>query len=187
MPLTTGGIYYADENTPMSIADITAAMATSVSNSLSVLQLVTASQDNDVTTTSTTQYVSSGLSASITPSSVDSQIIVLVNLPYYSYDNNSPASPGGNFRLLRNSIVINSSSLYISNIGRSSFFFDFTDNMTMNYVDSPATTAPVTYSITGKAVVSNYSSLTMNGSTSTITLLEIGKSSYTRELAGIGK
>lgn len=34
MPLTAGGIYYADNSTPMSIADITAAMATSITNAV---------------------------------------------------------------------------------------------------------------------------------------------------------
>ena len=34
MPLTSGGIYYADNSTAMSVADITAAMATSINNAI---------------------------------------------------------------------------------------------------------------------------------------------------------
>lgn len=39
MPLTPNGIYYADNSTPMSIADITAAMATSIDEAIPKFQI----------------------------------------------------------------------------------------------------------------------------------------------------
>ena len=141
-----------------------------------VLQVVAATYSTQQTTTSST-YADSNLSASITPSSTSSKVLVLV-------DTNGIISTGSNnarggLRLLRGSTVL-------SYISTGLVYFTYSNNQSMGgvgasiaYLDSPSTTSSTTY----KTQVNNNGGAGTiyfqfddgtNGTTSSIVLLEIG-------------
>jgi hypothetical protein len=134
----------------------------------SVLQVVNATYATQATNTTST-FSDSGLTASITPKFATSKILVLIN--------QTGCGKADNNTRLTLSLVRNSTTLY--NIEDSG---GFTGNSTPNYfggistgyLDSPATTSATTY----KTQFCSYSNVAtagvqLNGSTSTITLMEI--------------
>ena len=149
----------------------------------SVLQVVQGTTNTDVSITGST-YTDSGLSASITPSSTSSKILVLVNQSTYLYGSSSAVH--GGVRLLRDSTTILNPFTdftgplepYIETIGASQMYHSWRFNI--NYLDNPSTTSSVTYKTQG-ALRSPGSSRTLRfqtaaGSitgTSTIVLMEI--------------
>lgn len=171
MPLTPNGIFYANTTTPMSLPDITAAMATSVSENISVSQIITATQSTVVSTSSSTTFSAANLAASITPSSRNSKILVAVNLKFSTATNGYGA--GGDFILQRNGETISKSIKYFKNVLRLEFFASLPGVMSMNYIDEPNSLSKVTYSVLGKNPAGVVSFLDMNTSQSTITLMEI--------------
>jgi hypothetical protein len=133
-----------------------------------VLQVVNATYATETNTSSGT-YADSGLTASITPSSTSSKILVAVNLCGCLKDT---GNTGLDSRLVRNS-----TALYVMSRGAAE-----TGNTTKNdigsistsYLDSPATTSSTTY----KVQIASTSGITQgricqNNVTSTITLMEI--------------
>lgn len=141
-----------------------------------VLQVVYGST-NSFTTTTSTSFVDTNLSATITPSSITSKILVLVaqqNCGKVTADSNGRML----FRLLRNSTSI----LSVSDI--SAYTASAVQNsgieVSTSYLDSPATTSAVTYktqfasnSGTVTVVTQNYFT-TQADNNSTIILMEIG-------------
>lgn len=168
MPLTETGIYYADTSTNMSIADITAAMATSVGKALTVLQVVSTTNASQ-TVNNTSTKIDTGLSAAITPKFASSKILVLASQGgcYKS------ASNAGNWLLL----YLNRGTTELAQT-----FGSYTGSalnlnvgtMTINYLDSPNTTSSVTYKTTfandfnGAGVQVNH-----GGGASYMTLIEV--------------
>lgn len=173
MPLTENGIYYADANAPASTHDIMAAMATSVDANLRLVQVVESSQSSTVSTSSADTYVQANLSASITPKSLNSKILVMINCKASS--NTSANSTGGDYILKRNNETIYSLRKYLKNVTKTELFIGYYGGLYMNYIDEPATLAKITYSLWGRhsSVSGGYGTLTMNSGKSTITLLEI--------------
>tara|TARA_R100001530_G_scaffold73016_1_gene51475 strand:+ start:46 stop:600 length:555 start_codon:yes stop_codon:yes gene_type:complete len=102
----------------------------------SVLQVVQATTNTGVVVASST-YTSIGASASITPSSTSSKILIINNAGGMGYNTDSVA-----LRIKRDSTEIlvqgrhsyNSSANWVAN------------SFTLNYLDSPNTTSSVTYS-----------------------------------------
>jgi len=139
----------------------------------SVLQVVQGSTSTQATI-STSTYTDTGLSASITPTSASSKILVFISQSIQSQITaNTDAVTA--FRIVRDSTAIHTmtrvngiragtgSASYVINIGY----------VTPIYLDSPNTTASVTYksqvsSTSGEASIANSSS-----TISTITLMEI--------------
>jgi hypothetical protein len=135
-----------------------------------VLQVVNGTRLTSTTTTSTS-YVDTNLTATITPSSATSKILVFVSQTGLLKDAGN-AGNGIAIRLMRDSTEIlileayagfNQVSEYQNVAGTS-----------CTYLDEPATTSAITYktqfkSITGHTVITQYD----NGD-STITLMEIG-------------
>lgn len=173
MPLTENGIYYADASTPASVHDVVAAMATSVDANLKLVQVVESSQSSTVTTSSNSTYVQANLSASITPRSDGSKILVLINCKVSS--STSANSTGGDYILKRNNETVYSLRKYLKNVSRSELLISYGGGLYMNYIDEPGTLAKVTYSLWGRhsSIATVSGSLTMNSGKSTITLLEI--------------
>ena len=102
-----------------------------------VLQVVTATYSTNFTTTSTT-YVDTGMSATITPTSATSTILVLHNGNY----NQTSAASAVNIRLLRGATNIktyNAQGYTNNNL--------FRGEITLIKMDSPATTSATTYKI----------------------------------------
>ena len=133
-----------------------------------VLQVINGVKTGSFTTTSTS-FVDTGLTASITPSATSSKIAVLVGC---NAGHNAAAASMA-LKLMRNTTDLNlwlcESGAYL---GTTQFANEF--GYHLNYLDSPATTSAVTYKIQIKAPSANtvyFSSGTYT--TSSIMLMEV--------------
>jgi hypothetical protein len=139
-----------------------------------VLQVVNASTSTMVEVISTT-YTDSGLTATITPTSATSKILVIYNQSLFT--TRATIQTSGSIRLLRGSTAIQTlGEIHAINVGGAS-------SITMNsgsgssYLDSPATTSATTYKtqINVNTLANNGGSQAQANSTlSSITLIEIG-------------
>ena len=133
-----------------------------------VLQVVNALLSTQVLSTTTT-FADTGLTASITPTSASSKILVLVN-------HNGVGKQGGDtrvrIRLLRNStdiLLIDNNAGYTANSN-----FNRVGSSSTSFLDSPTTTSSVTYKTQfSLADGSGTVGLSFDSSRSTITLMEI--------------
>lgn len=139
----------------------------------SVLQVVSATYATNSSTTSATP-VSTGLTASITPSSSSNKVLILIDTQVTSVTTN-----GVGILLYRGASVVKSSALD----GGSHYYTNYVYSPTsqwvqqsLTYLDSPASSSSTTYTV----YIASYnagSAVAMNGGntpyTSTITLLEI--------------
>jgi hypothetical protein len=139
----------------------------------SVLQVVTAVQSSQ-NSNATTSWTDTSLSASITPTSSSSKILVIVTQPTNVARTVSDNWLGG-LKLLRGSTVIGNGDNYT--IGQSHGSHDFAGSNGATYVwwtshelDSPSTTSSTTYKTQSRAD-GNGSVVTLAGSR--ITLQEI--------------
>jgi hypothetical protein len=136
-----------------------------------VLQVVNATYSTSTTTTSST-FSDTGLTATITPKFATSKILVIVSQNgIYKYAGNTYLQ----LRLLRNSTtIINLESLGAYNNATTAFGVNASST---NYLDSPATTSATTYKtqFCSGDNVSQIGVQTLNGTqpASTITLMEI--------------
>jgi len=134
----------------------------------SVLQVVNASITTQVSQ-STTSYVTTNLSASITPTSNTSKILVLVSLRPGTVNSGAAVS----FRLYRNSssvFQIGTNTAYLNATGVA----ELHGCASASFLDSPSSTSSVAYevyyaSLNGGQLVYN----NINNDTSTIALMEI--------------
>lgn len=145
-----------------------------------VLQVVQATYSTATSTTSTS-WADTGLSASITPSATTSKILVIVS--QFMKGSRSANTTGGGVRLLRGATNIFGSgssanpyeNFYYQAIGATSMAIRL--QFAMTYLDSPSTTSSTTYK-TQFAVENGGQSETMTAqeasSTSSIILMEIG-------------
>ena len=136
-------------------------LSTTAPKAGSVIQVVNVTNSTYFSTTSSSP-VSTGISASITPSSSSSKILVIVAAPFAGSDQTS-FNPGIYLYRGGSSIVTTAGA---RNAGTS-----FT--AAFNYLDSPATTSSTTYSLyiavtAATGIINDYS-----GSTTFITLMEI--------------
>jgi hypothetical protein len=145
-----------------------------------VLQVVSAT-----TTTSTniasTSLTDTGITATITPSSATSKILVLISASSYIYRGDTKAGSGA--ILLRGATTI-------ANYNANAIYYQYSDVRTgattqvhlvnsqaVTYLDSPATTAATTYKLQARAETTAGSGkieFQPDSCPSTITLLEIG-------------
>ena len=137
-----------------------------------VLQVVQGTTTSQTSTTSGT-FTDTNLSASITPSSSSSKILVLVTQSIYV--DSGGADNGGATQIVRNSTGVfgsaNSNSFYtlasgVAATGMSMY-------VSMNYLDSPATTSATTYKTQMRAENSSNIIAQVNSNASSITLMEI--------------
>ncbi len=119
-------------------------------------------------------YTNSGLSASITPQSSTSKILILVR-PHIRIQNNSSDS-GIGFRILRN----NTNSVFVSTQAYDTYTYDggqqteFRGGLFVQAFDAPATTASTTYSLQGIGY-SGTVSMQNSANYSQMTLMEIAQ------------
>jgi hypothetical protein len=135
-----------------------------------VLQVVSATYGTN-TSTSSTSYVDTGLTASITPSSSTSKILVQATMVYYI--SGGGADNGCKFQLVRGSTAILFPDANSAYIGGPTASTELITAFPWLYLDSPSTTSSTTYKIqmagaNGATVVINPSS-----NTAVITLMEI--------------
>jgi hypothetical protein len=138
----------------------------------SVLQVVSATYSTNFNTSSTTSYVDTGLSASITPTKSSSKILIIINqMGYLRLD--TTAEQGGYVNLVRGSTQITEISAFQRMASTAAQYAPYFNGIV--YLDSPSTTSSTTYKTQAK-VVSGASGTQItfnNGSTSTITLIEV--------------
>jgi hypothetical protein len=110
-----------------------------------VLQVVQASTTTRVQITTST-YTDTNLTASITPSSSSSKILVLISQNIGTF-NSSNAGTAGNLRIVRDSTTVFTSESVISIVAGlgSASELRVSGQYSFNYLDSPATTSSVTY------------------------------------------
>jgi hypothetical protein len=144
-----------------------------------VLQVVQGTYST-TTTISTTTFTDTGLSLAITPTSASSKILVMINQQMEI--ERSSTELGSGVRLLRDATVVfdQASAVFFGSQGigiggASSVVLNAICGF--NYLDSPATTSSTTYKMQARPSTSANSGLIRaqgSGSTSVITLLEIG-------------
>jgi hypothetical protein len=134
----------------------------------SVIQVVQGTLAPTLVQTSSTSFVTSTLSASITPSSSSNKILVMCSggAPYTE----------ANGRSLWLTIYRNSTNLGNSTYGFGRYYADVSSVMTpmsMTYLDSPATTSSTTYAVYFRSSGATVQFSNIDRGTSTITLMEI--------------
>jgi hypothetical protein len=135
----------------------------------SILQVVTANSSTEVSSTSS-GYISIGLSVSITPLTTNSKIAIFCNIPV----NNATSSSASIFELLRNSVNLGTSSG-----GRPVGFGQSYSSagsvrsiISMHFVDTPNTTSLTTYAA-NMIPQSGGATAMHEGRRGTITVMEI--------------
>jgi hypothetical protein len=144
-----------------------------------VLQVVTATT-RTTTTIATTTFTDTGLTASITPTSDTSKVMVLVTQAFELYRAGSTVQAGSILKRGSTTVwdgdEINKYSLPGLFTNASMSALQWSGQVVVSYLDSPATTASTTYKMQ-MALASTGASdnlATNKNVTSTITLLEIG-------------
>jgi hypothetical protein len=191
-PMTTTGdtIYSSSGSTPARLGIGTAGQVLQVNSGATapewatpaggggkVLQVVQGTYATETTVTSTS-YTDTGLTASITPTSATSKILVMVNQSCYFYA--ARKDQGLFLQLLRGaSAIYNASTTYENFYMQANGASEVVGigYMAYTYLDSPATTSATTYKTQGKAlytISSGTSKYQWGSATSTLTLLEIG-------------
>jgi hypothetical protein len=144
-----------------------------------VLQVVQATTSTQTATSSTT-WTDTGLSASITPSSASSKVLVLTNQAFQIQRSTNKVE--GGFRLMRDSTRLmgdpdaNSPDTIAYEITGATFVY-FVNVHNFNYLDSPSTTSAITYKTQSALQTTANSAVFLNqplSLVSSIILLEIG-------------
>jgi hypothetical protein len=141
-----------------------------------VLQVVQTSTNTETSITSTS-LTDSGLSASITPSSATSKILVLITQEY-QMQRIAAGNVGIGYALLRDAttVVTQDAGFIYSDYAGTTYIVN-RNMLAYNYLDSPATTSSITYKTQGQLTATGGSqNLTFqrNNTYSTMILLEIG-------------
>ena len=162
--ITDGTIVNADINASAAIA------GTKLSGAGKVLQVVSATTTTSVSSSSST-FVDTNLTASITPSSASNKILVIIHqngIKKNSGDNSNDIT----LKLVRGATDISSISLFALYTGTSLTIVGST--LSTTYLDSPATTSSTTYKTQFKnADGAGTVEVQDSGEMSTITLMEI--------------
>ena len=191
-PMTTTGdtIYSSSGSTPARLGIGTAGQVLTVNSGATapewktaggggkVLQVIMV-ENSTVSNLTTTTYSDINLSATITPSSASSKVLVMVTQSVIV--NRSDSSNWANWRLMRDSTAVYNNA----SAGRAAAYFGiYTTTQAMgglfcgNYLDSPATTSATTYKTQWRShTTASSASIDINlesGSSSTIILMEIG-------------
>jgi len=184
-PMTTTGdtIYSSSGSTParlgigstgqvLTVAGGVPSWATPAGGGGKVLQVVNATYSTTATN-STTTFADTGLTASITPSSATSKVLVIVNQVGISKSNGN-SNNSCLIRLLRGATEL------FANISGDATFTNTADynhvgGTGISYLDSPSTTSSTTYKTQFKnGVAASNVEVNNSGAASSITLLEIG-------------
>jgi hypothetical protein len=142
----------------------------------SVLQVVQATYSTELLTTSTS-YVDTNLSASITPTSASSKILVLVN-QQVSLARDTNDTIRVDCQIVRTSTSVYTQGRILGGRAGTSAFGDlyYVGSFNGTYLDSPNTTSSTTYKTQGRVSTSSNSGTAFfqeSGQNSTITLVEI--------------
>jgi len=176
---TTGDIIYASAaNTPARLGIGTTGQVLNVASGVpawatpagggKVLQVVQATQATQVSSSSTS-YVTTGLTASITPTLNTSKVLVLVMMPVSK--SNASANNCTRLQLKRAASIVLVAPATAQTLD-ASYLYNYAS---LHYLDAPATTSSTAYTVEFSNAISASAVLVMEGdSTSTIILMEIG-------------
>jgi hypothetical protein len=158
--ITDGTIVNADINASAAIA------GTKLTGVGKVLQVVNATYNTTVDN-STTSYVDTGLSASITPSSASNKVLIIISQSI----GKSNANTFLDLNLLRNATSLfnpwGNDVLYTATVQHLYVY------ASINYLDSPSSTSALTYKTQFRSYDTNQVNAQAAGSYSSITLMEI--------------
>jgi hypothetical protein len=145
---------------------LTAAQMNNLRGAFRILQVVSANYSTQASTTSAT-YADTGLTASITPSSTSSKILVIVHQNGVARNGNA----GVNLKLFRNTTDL--SHIFAFDAGKNVTNGDnYVGTCSTTYLDSPATISATSYKTQFSS--SGSTGFVQTGSAaSTITLMEI--------------
>jgi len=135
-----------------------------------VLQVVQGTYSTATTTTSTS-YVDTGLTATITPSSASNKVLVSATISLYSYGGGQDS--GCKFQLVRGStnlITPVNNSIYVYNPNSGS---EIVVTFPLIYLDSPATTSATIYKLQMSATDSGTVIANVSGNIAVMQLMEI--------------
>lgn len=150
-------------------AVLTAAQQNDLRGAFRILQVVQGTTST-ITSSSTTAYADTTLTATITPQSTTSKILVMVAHGSV-FRSNGNVLNSMNLRLLRGATVI---STFGGGIGYTGTALDLTGSCSTVYLDSPATTSATTYKTQfANNVAAASVQVQASASLSTITLLEV--------------
>jgi hypothetical protein len=153
----------------LAIRTLGSAIDTTLASFLNIKQIVTASTST-LTTNSTTTFADTTLTATITPTSVNSKILVLVNQSG-TQKTNGNANNAITLQLLRGatSIITFAANLHYTGTALSIY-----GSAATHILDSPATTSAITYKTQFRNFVAAASvAVQTDNATSTITLIEL--------------
>lgn len=141
----------------------------------SVLQVVNGKSSPGDTSITANSWTDTSITASITPSSTSSKVVIVFTFQYGMFRDGSGSSYGG-LRLLRDSTVIygsgsDSGNLYTEGSGNPNQQYRIMSNMT--YTDSPSTISQVTYKIQGRLYTGSQLTLHWSAMPFSYTLMEI--------------
>ena len=148
-------------------------MAVTISGSGQIVKQVLQTVDTTRVTTTSSSFVTSGiLSVTITPTSASNKILIMVTLAAATDVNNA----AGYYTIYRNGTT----NLASSSNGMGEIYYNptssgakFRGTIAMNFLDSPATTSPVTYQVWMKNNTVGTIIINDDGNLSTITAMEI--------------
>ena len=133
-----------------------------------ILQMVQVKDETSLSSSSTS-YVDTGLSASITPNSTSNKILVLVSMGVFGAD--AAGSGGAAIKLLRDSTDL----IVHSGLGaHPTITYIYTAGTSFSYLDSPSSTSSITYKTQFKSN-GGENFVTDSNSAATITLLEVSQ------------
>ena len=159
-----------NNNSITSITALPSAVATG-----KVLQVVNANTTSGASATSST-FVDSNITATITPSSTSSKVLINIQMASTLYGNGN-VNAVGEYKIVR-TIGGSSTDLYQSNNMPKYEDFDenqdsYNENLPILYLDSPSTTSAITYKIQLSALQGLFGAQQENNR-SEIVLMEIG-------------
>ena len=135
----------------------------------SVLQVVQGTTST-VVTNSTTTYVDTGLTATITPRSTSSKILVFITMSGLEKSTGADGNSLG-FKLLRDATLVSEYAQYINYTNSATQLYS---SHAFNYLDSPSSTSALAYKVQFKNMVASGTVYVQsNSNVSTITLMEI--------------
>ena len=131
-----------------------------------ILQVVTATDASGLSSSSTS-YIDTGLSASITPSSSSNKVLVIVTTGVHGIDQAS--TTGLKLKLVRDSTDLIEQSSWGSH---PTITYIYGQGHCFNYLDSPSSTSSTTYKLQYKSN-DGTNHVLENASTAVMTLLEV--------------
>ena len=149
---------------------LTAAQMNDLRGAFRILQVVTATHSTAETTTSAT-YVDTSLTASITPSSATSKVLAITSVTQLASRNSANSTGGSHLAIERGGSQLTDSKLrYFDGVTNNKAL---TAQITLVYLDSPATTSATTYKVQHKQSDSGSCTSFFENRVGTLTLMEV--------------